>query len=302
VLADVVGYLRCPLCAAPLTLVPGRLTCPARHAFDVARQGYVSLLAAPVAGAAGDTAAMVQARERFLAGGHFAPLAAALAEAASAGVPVPVPGPASPHPASPHPASPHAAAADDPPPCVLDLGAGTGYYLAAVLDRLPGWAGIALDVSRYALRRAARAHPRIGAVAADAWRPLPVRDDAAGLALSVFAPRNPAELRRVLRPGGSLLVLTPTPRHLRELVRKLDLLTVDARKPERLAEQLGGHFALMEQRDVDLTLRLDHEQVEVLAGMGPSAWHTDRDRLRRRVAGLPPRVEVSASVTLARYR
>ena len=67
-----------------------------------------------------------------------------------------------------------------PDGCVLDLGAGTGWYLARVLDRLPGRSGLALDLSRHALRRAARAHARIGAVAADAWGPLPVRDAAVG--------------------------------------------------------------------------------------------------------------------------
>src|SRR5688572_30940209 len=43
-----------------------------------------------------------------------------------------------------------------PPGCILDLGAGTGWYLARVLDRLPGRIGLALDLSKHALRRAAR--------------------------------------------------------------------------------------------------------------------------------------------------
>ncbi len=76
------------------------------------------------------------------------------------------------------------------PGCAADVGAGPGYYLAAVLGQLPGRAGLALDVSKFALRRAARAHPRIGAVAADAWRRLPVADGAAAVVVNVFAPRS----------------------------------------------------------------------------------------------------------------
>ena len=56
---------------------------------------------------------------------------------------------------------------------LLDLGAGTGQYLAHVLERLPGEVGLALDVSKYASRRAAKAHPRASAVLADAWQALP---------------------------------------------------------------------------------------------------------------------------------
>jgi 23S rRNA (guanine745-N1)-methyltransferase len=53
--------------------------------------------------------------------------------------------------------------------------------------------------------------------------------------LNVFAPRDGAELRRILRPSGSLLVVTPGPDHLRELIGPLGLLSVDERKAERLA-------------------------------------------------------------------
>jgi len=144
VLDDVVGNLQCPHCGNGLTRTGGSFRCPAGHSFDIATQGYVSLLQRGVAGGAGDTAAMVRARREFLAAGHFAPIAAALADAAAASV------------------------AGRSSGCVVDVGAGTGYYLAAVLARLPGHAGAALDLSKRALRVAARAHRRIGAVGCDA--------------------------------------------------------------------------------------------------------------------------------------
>src|SRR6266567_4602170 len=178
-LAEVIRYLECPYCGAGMVDAGAALRCGRGHAFDIARQGYVSLLPAGAKGGGGDTVAMVRARGDFLAAGHFAGLAADLAQAAA-----------------------DVAASPAVPGCVLDVGAGTGYYLAAVLGRLPGRAGLALDVSRPALRWAARVHPRIGAVACDAWLQLPVADSAAILALNVFAPRNGAELRRVLSPAG----------------------------------------------------------------------------------------------------
>jgi 23S rRNA (guanine745-N1)-methyltransferase len=230
VLDDVLPYLACPYCGAGLTRTGSALHCARGHAFNVARQGYASLLPKKAHGEGGDTAAMVQARADFLAAGHFAGLAAEVAGTAAQAM--------------------AAAAADGAGAgCVVESGAGTGYYLARVLDELPGRVGVALDRSRYALRRAARAHERIGAVACDAWRRLPVAAAAAVLVLDVFAPRNGAELRRILNPAGRLVVVTPQDDHLRELAGALGLLSVDERKQERLAEKLGPYFDLTGQRE-----------------------------------------------------
>jgi 23S rRNA (guanine745-N1)-methyltransferase len=54
---------------------------------------------------------------------------------------------------------------------------------------------------------------------------LPLADACADLMLDIFAPRNGAEFHRVLRPGGALLVVTPHPDHLAELVGPLGCST-----------------------------------------------------------------------------
>lgn len=267
------GFLECPHCHGDLTLDGAVVRCAARHAFDVARQGYVSLLAGDAA-SSGDTAAMVAARATFLGAGYYAPIAGQV-QAASGGA---------------------------PPGCVVDLGAGTGYYLAAVLDRVPDRAGIAVDASKHAARRAARAHPRIGALVCDVWRRLPVRTGAAGLVLDVFAPRHGAEIRRILTPGGTLVVVTPTTTHLAELVPALDLLTVDERKQQRLDDQLGAYCMPSGSTRLEYPMELGHQNVEALVGMGPSAWHADAARLGERIGALPEPVVVTASVMVSTYR
>ncbi|GJF28441.1 ubiquinone biosynthesis protein [Kitasatospora sp. NE20-6] len=273
-LQDIEHHLACPHCARHLTLDGRTLRCPAGHSFDQARQGYVSLLAGDAHTGTGDTAPMVAARGDFLAAGHYRPIADALADAAGT---VPHDG------------------------LVADLGAGTGYYLAHVLDRLAGPAGAALDISKYALRRAARAHQRIGAVVCDAWRPLPLRDGCADLVLNVFAPRNGPEIRRVLRPGGRLLLVAPTGRHLRELVDGLGLLSVDDEKERRIDEKLNPWLQPLDRTEVEFTLRLSHTDAAAVVGMGPNAWHTAPDRLAAALAELPDPVEVTGSVRLSVY-
>jgi 23S rRNA (guanine745-N1)-methyltransferase len=294
VLDDVLGWLRCPNCESCLTREGSALRCQAGHSFDIARQGYVNLLPPGAASGRGDTAAMVMARQQFLAGGHFLPIAEALAIAAEAQIAGR--GPAATAAAS---AGSQDQLADGQRACVADIGAGTGYFLAAVLDRQAGLGGLAVDLSKPALRAAASAHPRIGAVGADAWRRLPIADSAAALVLNVFAPRGGPELARIMRPDGRLLVVTPRPDHLTELTGPLGLLRVDERKHERLAGTLGPHFTVTGQQDVRALMALDHRAVAALAGMGPSAWHADPDETARQIATLPEPVTVTLAVAVA---
>ena len=261
----IVARLRCPVCAAPLALaeLPSlrALRCPSGHSFDLARQGYADLAVGRVTHD-GDTGEMVAARARVQGAGHFDFLTAALVDAAS-------------------PAEMG---------LIVDVGAGTGANLAALLERRPGAVGLAVDVSKAALRRAARAHPRLGAVRADAWRGLPVADGAAACVLNVFAPRAGAEFARVLSPGGRLIVATPAPDHLRELELALG---VDPRKDERLTATLAPWFVREDERELRTTLRLSDADAAAVAAMGPSAFH----------AGAPVRGgAVTAAVRLSVWR
>jgi 23S rRNA (guanine745-N1)-methyltransferase len=185
---------------------------------------------------------------------------------------------------------------------IVDAGAGTGYYLAAVLDALPNALGLALDASKPALRRAARAHPRAAAAGCDIWRPLPLADGSARLVLNVFAPRNGAEFSRILAAGGALIVVTPTGDHLAELVGPLQLLSVDPEKDIRLAATLGVRLEQTGIQRHDRVLQLTHREVQALVAMGPSARHVDASALSERIAALPDAVPVRASVRVACYR
>ncbi|KAE8763590.1 putative RNA methyltransferase [Georgenia thermotolerans] len=274
-LVGVLPRLRCPVCAGTLRLTADQVRCEHGHAYDLARQGYLNLVTGR-RHVTGDTAAMVLAREAFLAGTHYAPVADALADAV-ARTTATVGG------------------------LVADLAGGTGYYLARVLQELPGWDGACLDVSVPALKRAARAHPRAAAIGADLLGPLPLRDAAADVVLSTFGPRPAAEVERVLSRRGVFVVVAPTADHLRELVGPLGLVSVDEAKDERLAARLAG-FERTAVEEVAYELRLAHADLEALVGMGPSAFHVPAEERRRRVAALPDPAAVTVSVRVATYR
>lgn len=273
-ISEFLDVLRCPVCTGAVHADRTALRCSNGHAFDLAKQGYVNLLTGSVASRTADTAGMVAARAEFLASGHYAAIADAVARWSGGherGV-------------------------------VLDAGAGTGYYLSRVLDEVPGGRGLALDVSKFAARRAARAHPRIAAAVCDTWRALPVRDSSVEVVLDVFAPRNGPEFSRVLKPDGVLVVVTPTDRHLAELAQAVGLLSVDTRKQERLQRSLAGHFEAVHSDEHDIALHLTTADVERLIRMGPSAWHVDVADAARRATALGEPFAATASVTIAGYR
>jgi 23S rRNA (guanine745-N1)-methyltransferase len=247
---DLLPVLACPVCAEPLGRVDGgQVGCAAGHRFDEAKQGYLTLLPAKRRALTADTPEMVEARLRFLGGGHYAPVERALAAVV---------------------------ASVDAPGVVLDVGSGPGTYLAHVLtaDSVPVWRrGVALDLSAIAIRRAARAHERAGAVVGDVTERLPVVDGAAAVVLDVFAPRNQTEYARVLHPDGVLVVVTPRTGHLAELAEAT--ISVDPEKERRLHDSLTPAFVLRSSEDLTWTMDLSAEDVHDVVHMGPSHHHVD---------------------------
>ena len=271
VLADAMPVLACPHCGSGVELDESTVLCERGHAFDVARQGYVSLLPGSAGKIVGDSAPMVAARDAFFATGHYDRLMDAVADAVG------------------------------PARVVLDVGCGTGAYLARVLDGSPDAVGVGVDVSKFAARRAARSHPRCAAVVADVWQHLPIRDESVDTVMSVFSPRNTAELRRVIAPGGSLVVLTPTEHHLEELVRALTLIRVDENKSRRLGESMAGQFERVRRTAVTYTSSMSHSDIEAVVAMGPSARHGESSDRADIIAALPDPYPVTVSVIVAVY-
>jgi len=275
-LAVLVDALECPQCRRHMGESDGALRCESGHVFDIAREGYVNLLPGGATASTADTPEMVAARREFLGGGYFGPVAGAVVDAARAVGPA-VSG------------------------IVVDAGGGTGEYLSAILDALPQRFGLSLDLSKHAARVAARSHLHAGAVVVDVWGRLPLRDASAALVTSIFAPRNAEEFARVLDSEGMLVVVTPSERHLAELVGPLGLITVDPLKQQRLHEKLAAHFTLRTRRELEYTIEIRRSDALAAAQMGPSASHVASDQLEHRVLGLADTVRVTVSVNVARF-
>ncbi|KRW62410.1 putative RNA methyltransferase [Pseudomonas sp. TTU2014-080ASC] len=243
--------LICPICQGALQRVDNGAVCPANHRFDRARQGYLNLLPVQHKNSRdpGDNAAMVEARRRFLEGGHYAPLAKRLAELA----------------------------ASYAPERWVDIGCGEGYYTAQLADALPDADGYALDISREAVKRACKRAPQLSWLVASMAR-VPLADSSCQLLASVFSPLDWLEARRLLAPAGGLLRMGPTRDHLMQLRQKLydEVRDYDDQKHLELIPE-GMRLAHSETLSFTLNLASSEARADLLA-MTPHGWRASAER------------------------
>ncbi|WP_258806042.1 methyltransferase domain-containing protein [Pseudarthrobacter sp. NS4] len=284
--------LLCPVCSGQLVFsdanaggstAPGqhRLACTSGHSFDAARQGYFNLLVGKGTAFEADTAGMVEARFNFLGHAHYRRLAEAVAAAVVPCI-------------------------SEERAVVLDSGTGTGHYLRVLLDTAAAQgrpvSAVGLDISKFALRRAARLNPEAVNLVWDVWQPLPLANRSVDAVTVVFAPRNPPEFARVLRPTGRLVVVTPRDGHLAEIAAMTGMLAIEEGKDVRLAAAMGRHFDLEASSDVDIPLALTRPEAADLAFMGPAGHHLERREIVERLEDRAEPVRTEAKFRLLVFR
>lgn len=185
--------LICPVCRTRLKENKFGFSCKNGHRYDFAAQGYVNLLSAKHSGS-GDDPAMVKARTDFLDTDAYRPLAEKTAEIIAAQL----------------------EGVSDP--LVLDCGCGEGYYTNIYAAALAGAQVFGMDISRSAVKHAASRAKAAGLTnvryAAASSFELPFADRSADLIVSTFAPVSGEEFARVLKKGGRLVIVCPSPVHL----------------------------------------------------------------------------------------
>lgn len=186
--------LICPKCKEKLISDGRSMTCPNRHCYDRAKSGYVNLLPSNQTHSKlpGDNKIMVQARRAFLNKGYYSVLAEALCGKVTE----------------------YAGKSCS----ILDAGCGEGYYTSeiaeAVSDISPEIVGI--DISKSAADYAARRTKSATFAVASVFH-LPIESESADILTSVFAPFCREEFIRVLKPGGIMIMVIPSARHLWQL-------------------------------------------------------------------------------------
>lgn len=242
----------CPVCGQRLSRTGTVYRCAAGHCFDVAAAGYTYLL--PSGGKhaklPGDSKEMAAARNRFLSGDYYAPLAERLAALCDTYTPA--------------------------APCILDAGCGEGYYTARIFrvlaasGKTPHIAGI--DISKSCLRWAAKREKAIELAVASSYH-LPIETGSIDLLVNCFSPLCLEEFTRVLKPGGIFVYVVPGAKHLWEL--KQVLYDTPYPNEEKRTEYDGFHYEALDT--VESTIHLPSQQViSDLFQMTPYYWKTPK--------------------------
>lgn len=238
--------LLCPVCGGLLQKEERQYRCPKGHSFDRARQGYVNLLQSQRSSERhhGDDREMVTARRVFLEQGYYEPLKGLLTEKVAFYTPE--------------------------EGVVADAGCGEGWYTEGVAARLPRVTVIGFDISKEALKWAAKRKGIDHLAVASCYR-MPLADESVDALLNFFSPLAAEEYARVLKKGGHLFRAVPGECHLWELKSAV----YDTPKPNLPeTEELAG-LTLLERCPIREEITLSsNEQLQALFKMTPYYYRT----------------------------
>ncbi len=262
--------LICPLCRGALLPSEKSYRCPKNHAFDLAKEGYLSLLHGRQKGEGrGDSKAMILARDRVHRAGVFSSLVSALA----------------------------ALPFETPPKSVLELGCGEGFFLGHVVRSHGIATSHGLDLSVDAVKLAAKTLKSSLILRADLLNPLPFADGSLDLVQSIFAPRPLTEIKRVLRAGGYALFVYPQADHWQELRAFLPLAKIGE---EKLPADMEG-FTACASLHVTEKIEFTHTVLVDLVEMSPSIYRLTRDETPWQNL-LPASLAATLSLRVALFR
>ena len=252
------SYL-CPLCEK--LLLPHtsgkEYLCENNHHFDLAKEGYLNLL--PVqekrSKDPGDNQQMIRARSSFLEAGFYSPLVRALVEIVDS------------------------LKESDQKMKLLDLGCGEGYYsrqiekLCRNSDQLELHG---LDIAKNAIKIAAKKQNNAKFIVASSNKP-PYADHYFDLIFKIYAPSNDQQLKRIIKPDGTLLIVTPGPRHLWQLKEFI----YEKVNEHSLELELPNGFELVNSQRISYKIIPDQDERMTLLQMTPFAWRADEDCQKR---------------------
>ncbi|MCL1144773.1 23S rRNA (guanine(745)-N(1))-methyltransferase [Shewanella marinintestina] len=261
---------RCPLCQQALSKADKTWCCPANHRFDCAKEGYVNLL--PVqkkkSNDPGDNKEMMFARREFLNKGYYQVLSDKVNQLANE----------------------YALDAR----FGVDIGCGEGYYSNRLVESLPdGFSLYGVDISKSALKYAAKRYPKISFSVASAFD-MPFPDQSFDFMLRIYAPSLDKELKRVVKSGGTLITVCAGPRHHYALK---ELIYDNPKEHTQESSQIDG-FELIHQERIEQLLTLtDATDISHFLQMTPYNWKlTEENKLALAKSGVSCELDFKVEV------
>jgi len=213
----------------------------------MAREGYLNLLLAQHKRSRnpGDSDDMIRSRQRFLTAGYYSPLSEAIVNQV-------------------------ANSASDVDQTLIDLGCGEGHYMQQLRNAMPDLKLLGIDISKFAVRLAAKRKMDARLVVDSAFN-IPLFENRVDTAISVFSPISSEETARILKPGGTLILVGPGEEHLSGLTALIyDKTVPHAGNPLEATAQ----FALQETIEIKRDISVEGSDILDLLTMTPYYWHS----------------------------
>ena len=265
--------LRCPICHELLSVRDGSVACANNHQFDRARQGYLNLLPSNKKRSKqpGDDQAMVAARARFLNHGYYQSVVQTLLEVLQS--------------------------FGTSGQYVLDAGCGEGYYTSNLRAQLADSEVCGVDISKQAVVAASKRNKEVTWLVASVSE-LPLMARQFDTIVSIFSRCHWPEFTRVLKPGGHIVMLTPTENHLMAL-RQAIYHQVRPYPQDKHLQDLPPDLHLLYNQTLSQVMVLDNNQAIMdLLTMTPHYWHINKQQKEqlRQLDGLVCTLEMQVSV------
>ncbi len=252
------SILKCPVCNLSLKKYEKQYICLNNHTYDIASKGYINLLLANQKKTKdpGDSKEMMEGRKSFLNKGYYHNFSEKLNDVIISNI--------------------GASNVN-----ILDVGCGEGYFLSRLKESIyieeskhslkKEFNFFGVDISKAAVTNAIKRDKIINFIVSSNFN-LPIMSNTIDIIIRNFAPSDEAELKRVIKDNGKLVVVTPGIQHLYGLK---EILYVNPRKHEEKEVTFEG-FKLIKSTEVKYNIQLeDRESVKNLISMTPYYWTFD---------------------------
>ncbi|HEY8888747.1 MAG TPA: methyltransferase domain-containing protein [Clostridium sp.] len=252
------SILKCPVCNLSLKKLEKQYVCLNNHSYDISSKGHINLLLANQKNTKepGDSKEMMEGRREFLNKGYYHTFSEKLNDLIISKI-------------------------SGKNVNILDVGCGEGYFLFRLKEAIykkglnitlnKEFHFFGVDISKAAVTYATKRDKKINFIVSSNFN-LPIMTSTIDIIIRNFAPSDEAELNRVLKDNGKLIVVTPGIQHLYGLK---EILYVNAREHEEKITTFEG-FKLTQRLKVKYNIDVENgEDIKSLISMTPYYWNID---------------------------
>lgn len=260
----------CPVCKNILLKNGSTYKCEKNHSFDIAKEGYVNLLAGnhKSGDKTGDNKDMALSRKRFLEKGYFSALKNEIIEIIKEYT--------------------------DSDPVVCDICCGEGWYSNEILKAVP-CRMYGFDLSKEMVKLASK-RKNGGVYFVANLSSIPLETESVDVGFHLFAPFHDKEFSRIIKKDGIIITAVAGEKHLYEMKEILydSPYKNDEKPPETEA------LRLIEKRKVTEKITLtSKEDIHSLFAMTPYYYRTS-DRDKEKLSGFE-RLDVTVDFAIFIY-